>query len=161
MTFSLGTAVARPGEITYGEYDLIEHPISGQDRLPVTPALRAGAHLHCAQAQVSVARGKTHGPTFWITAAHRGARARAHRAASHPPTHHAGDGARSAWDDCGDPRAQPNRLADGETRTVLSRRLDHQPHARRRPLSAPSHFLDGHPRRQRNGGPYPDDYFKA
>jgi len=51
MTFSLGTATARPGEITYGEYDLIEHPLSGQDRLPVI-----------------IAQGKTDGPTFWITA---------------------------------------------------------------------------------------------
>ncbi len=51
MTITLGTAIARPGEITYGEYDLIEHPISGKDRLPVI-----------------LAQGTPNGPTFWITA---------------------------------------------------------------------------------------------
>ena len=51
MTITLGTATARPGEITYGEYDLIEHPISGKDRLPVI-----------------IAQGHREGPTFWITA---------------------------------------------------------------------------------------------
>lgn len=51
MTITFGTATARPGEITYGEYDLIKHPISGPDRLPVI-----------------IAQGKSDGPTFWVTA---------------------------------------------------------------------------------------------
>jgi uncharacterized protein len=51
MNITLGTCVARPGEITYGEYELIKHPISGQDRLPII-----------------IAQGTRDGPTFWITA---------------------------------------------------------------------------------------------
>jgi len=47
MTITLGSAAARPGEITYGEYDLIEHPLSGKDRLPVI-----------------IAQGRQAGPTF-------------------------------------------------------------------------------------------------
>jgi predicted deacylase len=51
MTLTLGTASARPGEIVYGTYDLIEHPISGKDHIPVI-----------------LAQGQADGPTFWITA---------------------------------------------------------------------------------------------
>jgi predicted deacylase len=51
MPITLGTATARPGEIVYGEYDLLEHPISGKDRLPVI-----------------LAQGTQDGPTFWTTA---------------------------------------------------------------------------------------------
>lgn len=51
MPFSLGTAIAAPGEITYGEFDLVEHPVGGYDRLPVI-----------------LAQGREAGPTFWLTA---------------------------------------------------------------------------------------------
>ena len=51
MNITLGTCIARPGEITYGEYELIKHPISGQDHLPII-----------------IAQGTRDGPTFWITA---------------------------------------------------------------------------------------------
>ena len=51
MSLTLGAAVARPGEITYGEFDLVEHPLGGSDRLPVI-----------------LAQGRQDGPTFWLTA---------------------------------------------------------------------------------------------
>lgn len=51
MSFTLGTATARPGEITYGEFELVEHPLGGSDRLPVI-----------------LAQGQRDGPTFWLTA---------------------------------------------------------------------------------------------
>ena len=51
MTLSLGTAKAKRGQIVYGEYDLVEHPVGGVDRLPVI-----------------IAQGSKDGPTFWITA---------------------------------------------------------------------------------------------
>jgi hypothetical protein len=52
MNITLGTCIARPGEIAYGEYELIKHPISGQDHLPII-----------------IAQGTRDGPTLWITAA--------------------------------------------------------------------------------------------
>lgn len=51
MSITLGTAIARPGEITYGEFDLVEHPLGGCDRLPII-----------------LAQGRQDGPTFWLTA---------------------------------------------------------------------------------------------
>ena len=51
MSLTLGAAAARPGEITYGEFDLVEHPLGGSDRLPVI-----------------LAQGRQDGPTFWLTA---------------------------------------------------------------------------------------------
>lgn len=51
MTLSLGTAIAKRGEIVYGEYDLVQHPVGGMDRVPVI-----------------IAQGSHDGPTFWITA---------------------------------------------------------------------------------------------
>jgi hypothetical protein len=51
MTLSLGTAAARRGEIVYGEYPLVQHPVGGMDMLPVI-----------------IAQGAEDGPVFWITA---------------------------------------------------------------------------------------------
>lgn len=51
MSLSLGTAIARCGEIVYGEYELVQHPVGGRDILPVI-----------------IAQGKSAGPVFWITA---------------------------------------------------------------------------------------------
>jgi len=51
VSLTLGTATAQPGEITYGEFDLVEHPLGGSDRLPVI-----------------LAQGQHDGPTFWLTA---------------------------------------------------------------------------------------------
>ena len=51
MALSLGTATAKRGEIVYGEYDLVQHPVGGRDVLPVI-----------------LAQGKSEGPVFWITA---------------------------------------------------------------------------------------------
>jgi hypothetical protein len=51
MSISLGTAAARRGEIVYGEYPLVQHPVGGQDVLPVI-----------------LAQGKEDGPVFWVTA---------------------------------------------------------------------------------------------
>lgn len=48
---TLGTASSRPGEITYGDFDLLAHPTGGVDRLPVV-----------------LAQGCQDGPAFWITA---------------------------------------------------------------------------------------------
>ena len=51
MTITLGTATAQPGEIVYGEYPLVQHPVGGMDSLPVI-----------------IAQGSSAGPTFWLTA---------------------------------------------------------------------------------------------
>jgi len=51
MTLTLGTTQAERGKITYGEYDLVRHPVGGMDRLPVI-----------------IARGNSDGPVFWVTA---------------------------------------------------------------------------------------------
>ncbi len=51
MPLSLGTASAKAGEIVYGEYPLVEHPVGGMDMLPVV-----------------IAQGQRDGPVFWITA---------------------------------------------------------------------------------------------
>jgi hypothetical protein len=51
MTLSLGTATAKHGEIVYGAFDLVQHPIGGADVVPVI-----------------IAQGKEDGPVFWITA---------------------------------------------------------------------------------------------
>ena len=51
MTLTLGTAQAERGKITYGEYDLVRHPVGGMDKLPVI-----------------IAQGASDGPVFWITA---------------------------------------------------------------------------------------------
>ena len=51
MTLTLGTATAKRGEIVYGEYLLVQHPIGGADHLPVI-----------------IAQGKEDGPVFWLTA---------------------------------------------------------------------------------------------
>ena len=51
MPISLGTAKASPGRISYGSYNLLEHPIGGVEQLPVV-----------------IAQGNARGPTFWLTA---------------------------------------------------------------------------------------------
>lgn len=51
MAINLGTASSQSGEITYGEYPLVQHPVGGMDFLPVI-----------------IAQGTSEGPTFWITA---------------------------------------------------------------------------------------------
>jgi predicted deacylase len=51
MAISVGTASAKPGEIVYGEYPLVQHPVGGMDFLPVI-----------------IAQGQADGPTFWVTA---------------------------------------------------------------------------------------------
>ena len=51
MTLTLGTAAARRGEITYGEFPLVQHPVGGADSLPVI-----------------LAQGQADGPVFWVTA---------------------------------------------------------------------------------------------
>ena len=35
MTLTVGTATAKRGEIVYGEFLLIQHPVGGTDSLPV------------------------------------------------------------------------------------------------------------------------------
>lgn len=50
-TTTLGTARSQAGQITYGEYPLVQHPVGGMDVLPVI-----------------LAQGRKDGPTFWITA---------------------------------------------------------------------------------------------
>ena len=35
MTLTIGTAAAKRGEIVYGEYFLVQHPVGGADILPV------------------------------------------------------------------------------------------------------------------------------
>lgn len=51
MTVTIGTATAKRGEITYGEYFLVQHPVGGADVLPII-----------------IAQGNDDGPVFWITA---------------------------------------------------------------------------------------------
>src|SRR5260221_8564634 len=51
MPISLGTAKASPGRISYGSYNLLEHPIGGVEQLPVI-----------------IAQDDHRGPTFWLTA---------------------------------------------------------------------------------------------
>ncbi|MBI3170830.1 MAG: succinylglutamate desuccinylase/aspartoacylase family protein [Chloroflexi bacterium] len=51
MTLTIGTATAKRGEIVYGEYFLVQHPVGGADVLPVI-----------------IAQGQEDGPVFWITA---------------------------------------------------------------------------------------------
>jgi predicted deacylase len=51
MSLTIGTAAAKRGEITYGEYFLVQHPVGGADVLPVI-----------------IAQGNADGPVFWITA---------------------------------------------------------------------------------------------
>src|SRR5262245_46717271 len=51
MPLSLGTAKASPGKLTYGTFDLVEHPTGGVDQLPVV-----------------IAQGNPRGPVFWLTA---------------------------------------------------------------------------------------------
>lgn len=47
----IGTAEARPGELTYGNVDVLEHPNGIPERLPVL-----------------IAQGPEDGPTLWLTA---------------------------------------------------------------------------------------------
>ncbi len=51
MSLTIGTAAAKRGEIVYGEYFLVQHPVGGADVLPVI-----------------IAQGNEDGPVFWITA---------------------------------------------------------------------------------------------
>ena len=51
MPISLGTAKASSGRISYGTYDLLEHPTGGIEQLPVV-----------------IAQGSPRGPVFWLTA---------------------------------------------------------------------------------------------
>lgn len=52
----IGTAEARPGELTYGHVDVLEHPNGVPERLPVL-----------------IAQGREDGPTLWLTANIHGA----------------------------------------------------------------------------------------
>ncbi|HEY8602234.1 MAG TPA: succinylglutamate desuccinylase/aspartoacylase family protein [Thermomicrobiales bacterium] len=54
--FSVGSATARPGEITYGDLPALDLPSGGQERLPVI-----------------IAQGRITGPTLWLTANIHGA----------------------------------------------------------------------------------------
>lgn len=54
--FSVGSASARPGEITYGDLPVLDLPSGGQERLPVI-----------------IAQGREDGPTLWLTANIHGA----------------------------------------------------------------------------------------
>ncbi len=51
MPITLGTAKATLGRLSYGTYDLVEHPTGGVEQLPVV-----------------IAQGNPRGPTFWLTA---------------------------------------------------------------------------------------------
>jgi uncharacterized protein len=51
MPLTLGTAKAAPGRVSYGSFDLVEHPTGGADALPVV-----------------IAQGNPRGPVFWMTA---------------------------------------------------------------------------------------------
>ena len=51
MALTVGTAAAKRGEIVYGDFLLVQHPVGGADSLPVI-----------------IAQGKEDGPVFWITA---------------------------------------------------------------------------------------------
>jgi len=54
--FSVGSALARPGEITYGDLPVLDLPSGGQERLPVI-----------------IAQGRADGPILWLTANIHGA----------------------------------------------------------------------------------------
>ena len=54
--FGVGSATARPGEITYGDLPVLDLPSGGQERLPVI-----------------IAQGRADGPTLWLTANIHGA----------------------------------------------------------------------------------------
>lgn len=47
----IGTAEARPGALTYGHLDVLDHPNGIPERLPVL-----------------IAQGRDDGPTLWLTA---------------------------------------------------------------------------------------------
>lgn len=51
MPFSLGSAKASPGRISYGTYHLFDQPTGGVEEVPVV-----------------IAQGNPRGPTFWLTA---------------------------------------------------------------------------------------------
>jgi len=51
MTLTVGTATAKRGEIVYGEFLFLHHPVGGTDSLPVI-----------------IAQGQEDGPVFWVTA---------------------------------------------------------------------------------------------
>jgi hypothetical protein len=51
MPFSLGSAKASPGRISYGTYHLFDQPTGGVEEIPVV-----------------IAQGNPRGPTFWLTA---------------------------------------------------------------------------------------------
>lgn len=51
MPIKLGTATAKAGRITYGEFDMLAHPVGGRDALPVI-----------------LAQGDPKGPVFWVVA---------------------------------------------------------------------------------------------
>ncbi len=53
---TIGSAVARPGEVVYGDLPVLDLPSGGQERLPVI-----------------IAQGRTAGPTLWLTANIHGA----------------------------------------------------------------------------------------
>jgi hypothetical protein len=50
MPLTIGTATARPGEVTTGWFDAVELPTGGHDRFPII-----------------IAQGTTEGPTLWLT----------------------------------------------------------------------------------------------
>lgn len=56
IPFSVGSATARPGELTYGDLAVLDLPSGGQERLPVI-----------------IAQGRKVGPTLWLTANIHGA----------------------------------------------------------------------------------------
>lgn len=51
MAIQFGTAKAAAGKLVYGEYDLVDHPVGGRDRLPVV-----------------IAQGSAKGPVFCLSA---------------------------------------------------------------------------------------------
>ncbi len=51
MPIRLGTATAKAGRITYGEFEMLAHPVGGREAMPVI-----------------IAQGDPKGPVFWATA---------------------------------------------------------------------------------------------
>ncbi len=51
MPIKLGTATAKAGRITYGEFAMLEHPVGGREAMPVI-----------------IAQGDPKGPVFWVVA---------------------------------------------------------------------------------------------
>ena len=108
MTLSLGNAQAERGKITYGEYDLVRHPVGGMDRLPVI-----------------LAQGNEEGPVFWMTAGIHGRSTRRHP--GHPQADHPGTGEGTARHHRCRPRVNPPGLRTLERARVLHRHRPEPP----------------------------------